>query len=94
MTASRLAFSGTQIAFGVEEKDAALALQRLDRALTEAGAPRAEDGALLRLYLISPSTGPVAAKQIKGSAPVATYSVESVGPATAGFAIDAVAPVR
>lgn len=89
----RIAFSGTQIGFGTEAKDAALAVRRLDRALSDAGAPHIEDAALIRLYLLSPATGPVALKQLAGPAPVATFSVEGVGPESAGFAIDADAPV-
>jgi hypothetical protein len=92
-SAPNIAFSGTQVGFGVEEKDAILAVQRLDRALTEAGAPRAS-AALVRLYLISPATSPIAMKQLEGSAPVASYAVEGVGPVDAGFAIDAVSPVH
>ena len=89
-----IAFSGTQIAFGTEEKDALLAFQHLDRALTGAGAPRSGDAALLRLYLLSPGTAVVARKQINGAALVSPLSVEGLGPVSAGFAIDAVAPVR
>ncbi|HEY4086985.1 MAG TPA: hypothetical protein VGM43_13650, partial [Bryobacteraceae bacterium] len=44
-SAARFAFSGTQVAFGSEEKDAVLAVQRLDRALTEVGAPASKDAA-------------------------------------------------
>jgi hypothetical protein len=94
ITAPRIAFSGTQVAFGVEEKDAAVAIQRLDKGLSDAGAPRTANAALLRLYLISPATGPAALKQLTGPASVTTFSVEGVGPVSAGFAIDAVAPVR
>jgi len=91
---ARTAFSGTQVAFGAQEKDAAVAIQRLDRALGEAGAARTANAELLRLYVLSPSTTAVALKQLAGSAPVASISVEGVGPASAGFAIDAVAPVH
>jgi hypothetical protein len=90
----RTAFSGTQVAFGTEDKDAAVAVQRLDRALSEAGAATTANAELLRLYVISPATTAVARKQLTGSAPVAVFSVEGVGPASAGFAIDAVSPAR
>ncbi len=89
-SAARLAFSGTQVAFGSEEKDAALAVQRLDRALTEAGAPPARDATLVRLYILSPEIGAVAEKQVSGT----LIPVENVAASTAGFALDAVAPVR
>ena len=94
LTAPRLAFSGTQVAFGVEEKDAALAVQRLGRALDEAGARRAVPSALLRLYLLNPGTAAAALKPLTGPESVSIYSVEGVGSMTAGFAIDAVVPVR
>jgi hypothetical protein len=93
-SAPRIAFSGTQVAFGTEEKDAAVAVQRLDRALTEAGAAPVANAELLRLYVLSPSTTAIARKQLTGSAPVGLFSVEGVGPASAGFAIDAVSRVR
>ena len=60
VTSPRIAFSGTQVAFGVDEKDAAVAVQRLDRALTEAGAGITPDATLLRLYLLSPGTQAIA----------------------------------
>ncbi len=93
LVAPRIAFTGTQVAFGVGGKDAALAVQRLDRALSDAGAPRTPS-TLLRLYLLSPGAGSVAMEQLSGSGPVAVYSVEGVGPVTAGFAIDAVSPLK
>lgn len=89
----RLAFSGTQVAFGTEEKDASLAVQRLDRALAEAGAGRGAS-TLLRLYLLSPGTAGVALKPLGGDGAASTFSIEGVGPASAGFALDAVSPVR
>jgi hypothetical protein len=94
MTAERTAFSGTQVAFGTEEKDAAVAIQRLDRALSDAGAAHIPNTVQLRLYVLSPATTAVAFRQITGPAPVTSFSVEGVGPASAGFAIDAVSPVR
>ena len=94
VSSARTAFSGTQVAFGTEEKDAAVAVQRLDRALTEAGAATAGNAEVLRLYVLSPATTAVARKQVTGSARVASFSVEGVGPVSAGFAIDAVSPAR
>jgi hypothetical protein len=89
-SAARLAFSGTQVAFGSDEKDAALAVQRLDRALTEAGAPSTKDASVVRLYILSPEVGPIARKHVSGT----LIPVENVAAASAGFALDAVAPVR
>jgi hypothetical protein len=94
VSSARTAFSGTQVAFGTEEKDAAVAVQRLDRALREAGAASTENAEVLRLYVLSPATTAVARKKVTGSAPVASFSVEGVGPVSAGFAIDAVSPAR
>jgi len=94
VSSGRTAFSGTQVAFGTEEKDAAVAVQRLDRALTEAGAAPTANAEVLRLYVLSPATTAVARKKVTGSAAVASFSVEGVGPASAGFAIDAVSPAR
>ncbi len=79
----RLAFSGTQIAFGAEEKDAALAIQRLDRGLTEAGANPTANAALLHFYLPNPDTLPVIRKQIAGPVPSSPLTLESVGPSGA-----------
>jgi hypothetical protein len=91
---ARIAFSGTQVAFGTDAKDAAVAVQRLNRGLAEAGAASDSNAYLLRLYVLSPTTTAVARKEITGSAPVGVFSAEGVGPASAGFAIDAVSPVR
>jgi enamine deaminase RidA (YjgF/YER057c/UK114 family) len=94
LTSPGIAFTGTQIAFGSEGKDAVLAFQHLDRALAAAGAPRSGEAALLRLYLLSPGTVEVARKQIGGGVQVSPLPVEGVGPSSAGFAMDAVAPAR
>jgi hypothetical protein len=93
--APRMAFSGTQVAFGTEEKDAAVAIQRLDRGLSDAGAPHIAGAALLRLYVLSPATTAVALKQLTGLpvTSLSSLSMEGVGPASAAFAIDAIAPV-
>jgi hypothetical protein len=90
----RMAFTGTQVAFGTEEKDAAVAVQRLDRALVDAGAPRTGNATLVRFYLLSPAISTNAMKQLSGPAPAVSLAVEGVGPASAGFALDAIAPVR
>ncbi len=90
----RVAFSGTQVSFATEEKDTALAIQRLDRALLEAGAPKAGNSALVRFYLVPPAPSAVPARQLDGPAPSSAFYVEGVGSSSAGFAVDAVAPVR
>jgi hypothetical protein len=93
MTSQRLALSGTQVAFGTQEKDALLAVQHLDRALVEVNAPRA-GATLLRIYLLAPGTRAVALQEMGSGAPVESLPVEGVGTVSAGFAIDAVNPVQ
>jgi enamine deaminase RidA (YjgF/YER057c/UK114 family) len=90
----RLAFSGTRVAFGSVEKDAALAFQRLDRDLAEAGA-----GAPVytNIYPVNPAVGAMAgamAKKSRGDAPVTVVAFEGVASNDAGFAVDAVSAVR
>ena len=90
----RMAFTGTQIAFGMEEKDAVLAVQRLERALSEAGAPHTAQATLARFYALSPNSAALALKQVEGLASKTAIPVEGVGSAAAGFSMDAVASVR
>ena len=87
---AQIAFTGTQASFGAEPKDAELAVQRLDRAMEQAGVSRAK-ASIVRVYLLSPSTE-AAAKKALGAA--TAYSVEGVAASSAAFAIDAIAPVR
>jgi hypothetical protein len=93
LASQRLAFSGTQVAFGAEEKDALLAVQHLDRTLGEANAPRSA-ATFLRLYLLAPGTRAVALKEIGVSTQVVSLPVEGVGAVSAGFAIDAINPIQ
>lgn len=88
----RFAFSGTQPAFGPADQDAMLAAQRLDRALSDAGAPRTT-ASLVHLYLVSPAAAETAVKNLGAGFP-SPLSVEGAGPASAAFALDAIAPVR
>jgi hypothetical protein len=86
---AKLAFSGTRVAFGKEEKDAALALQRLDRDLTEASAP--SSGIVFsNVYALSPQAAEVVRKIRPGSI---TVPVEGLASIDAGFGVDAVATV-
>lgn len=93
VTASKLAFTGTRVAFGAEEKNAALAFQRLDRDLAEAGA----DTSAIVLTNIYPLTRPVAAMVRKlrpATAQMALVPFEGLASIDAGFAVDAVAVVN
>lgn len=92
VTSARLAFTGTRVAFGAEQKDASLAFQRLDRDLTEAGAPPAN----IVFSHIYPLSGPIAemARKLRPSgAPMVIVPFEGFASIDAGFAVDAVAAV-
>jgi hypothetical protein len=83
--APKLAFSGTQVAFGSDEKAAALAFQRLDRELN--GAEILET----RVYALSERLGDLARKVRAGSITVIPF--EGVASLDGAFAVDAVAGV-
>lgn len=86
----RLAFTGTQIAFGSEEKDAKLAFQRLDRGLAEAGATPA-DIVATNIYPLSGTLGELARKLRPAAGAFSIIPFEGVASMEAGFAVDAVA---
>jgi len=93
VTSERLAFTGTRVAFGAEQKDATLAFQRLDRDLAEAGAGPAG----IVFSHIYPLSGPIAemARKLRASAePIEIIPFEGLASIDAGFAVDAVAAVR
>ena len=90
LTAAKIAFSGTRTAFGSEEKDVALALQRLDRDISEAGANAAHP-LLTHLYPVSQKAADIARKVRGEGGPVMTIPVERVAALDAGLAIDAIA---
>jgi len=92
VAAPKLAFTGTRVAFGAEEKPAALAFQRLDRDLTEAGA----DVSAIVMTNVYPLTRPVAAmvRRLRpATAQMALIPFEGLASIDAGFAVDAVAVV-
>lgn len=86
--APRLAFTGTQVAFGADEKAAALAFQRLDRELGE----DAGDIFSSRVYALSERSGEVARK-VRGRS-LQVIPVEGVASLDGTFAVDAVAISR
>ena len=92
VTSQRLVFSGTQVAFGTQEKDASLAVQHSDRSLAEVSAPRTST-TFLRVYLLAPGTRAIAVKEMDGGTAVESFPVEGLGAVSAGFAIDAINPV-
>jgi enamine deaminase RidA (YjgF/YER057c/UK114 family) len=89
---TKLAFTGTRVAFGAQEKDAALAFQRLDKDLTEAGATPS-DMVLTNIYALSDASGQMAKRVRETAAPLQVLVFEGVASIDAGFAVDAVAPV-
>jgi enamine deaminase RidA (YjgF/YER057c/UK114 family) len=86
----KLAFSGTRVASGSQEKDAALAFQRLDRDLTEAGAAPA-NVVFTNIYALSDQAAVVSRKL---RMPDATILFEGLAAMDAGFAVDVVATVN
>jgi enamine deaminase RidA (YjgF/YER057c/UK114 family) len=90
--AAQIAFSGTRVAFGSNEKDASAAFQRLDRDLTEAGATPA-DIVFTSIYSLSPAASDAARKLRPQAPPMAVIPFEGVASIDAGFAVDAVAIV-
>lgn len=88
--AGKLAFTGTRVAFGSEEKDARLAFQRLDKDLAEAGA--APDSVVFtNIYPLSGAMAELSKRLRPSKAPVAVILSEGVAAVEAGFAVDAVA---
>jgi enamine deaminase RidA (YjgF/YER057c/UK114 family) len=96
--APRLAFTGTQVAFGVDEKAAALAFQRLDRELNTAGG-EVSDIIQTNVYSLSERIGELARKIRTTPGPIfpgPIFVVPSEGVASLDgtFAVDAIAAVR
>jgi hypothetical protein len=89
ITADKLAFTGTRVAFGAQEKDAMLAFQRLDRDLTEAAAPPANI-VFTNVYALSSQAGEMVRKL---RAPTTVIPFEGLASIDAGFAVDAIAAV-
>jgi hypothetical protein len=90
--AARLAFSGTQISFGYEEKDAARAFERLQHDLaTTAGASSAFVAA--HIYALSAPVADMARKFCPASGALTILPFDGVAAMDAGFAVDAVAAV-
>ena len=88
--APRLAFSGTQVAFGSDDKAADLAFQRLERELSAAGVQQANT-IQNRVYALSQRSGDLARKTYKGHNPLMLIPCEGVASLDGAFAVDAVA---
>lgn len=93
MIAPRLAFSGTQVAFGADEKAAALAFQRLDRELAAAGVA-SSDIMETRVYALSERRGELARKVHTTAGILTVFPFEGVASLDGSFAIDYIAGLR
>jgi enamine deaminase RidA (YjgF/YER057c/UK114 family) len=91
--APKLAFSGTRVAFGADEKAAALAFQRLDKDLADAGVVPA-DILATTIYPLSARAGDLARKVRTTGAPVTAIPVEGIASVEGAFAVDAIAAVK
>jgi enamine deaminase RidA (YjgF/YER057c/UK114 family) len=89
---AQLAFSGTQVAFGMDEKAAALAFQRLDRELNEAGV-RTADIVNTNIYALSGRMSELARKARPTPASMTVVPFEGVASVDGSFAVDAVGVV-
>jgi enamine deaminase RidA (YjgF/YER057c/UK114 family) len=90
ITAAKLAFTGTRIALGSDEKAARLVFGRLDRDLSEAGSGPA-DVVETNIYSLSARMGELARKARSASGAVTVIPFEGVASVDGSFAIDAVA---
>jgi enamine deaminase RidA (YjgF/YER057c/UK114 family) len=93
ITAAKLAFSGTRVAIGADEKAAKLAFGRLDRDLSEAGSEPA-DVVSTNIYPISARIGELVRKVRSTSGAVTVIPFEGVASIDGSFAIDAVAVLK
>ena len=91
--APRLAFTGTQVAFGADEKAAALAFQRLDRELAAAGS-EVSDIIQTNVYSLSERTGELARRIRTTPGPIFVVPSEGVASLDGAFAVDAIATIR
>jgi hypothetical protein len=90
--AGRLAFSGTQISFGYEEKDAARAFERLQHDLA-AAAGASSTFVDAHIYALSAPVADMARKFCPASGALTILPFDGVAAMDAGFAVDAVAAV-
>ena len=86
----RLAFTGTQVAFGADEKAAKLAFQRIDRDLSDAGIEPA-DIVATHIYPLSVGIGELARKVRSTAGSLMVIPFEGIASIDGSFAIDAVA---
>jgi enamine deaminase RidA (YjgF/YER057c/UK114 family) len=90
---AKLAFTGTRVAFGTDEKAARLAFQRMDRDLTEGGIDPA-DIVGTNIYPLSVRIGELARKVRSTAGTVTVIPFEGVASIDGSFAVDAVAAAK
>jgi hypothetical protein len=88
----QLAFSGTQVAFGADDKAGALAFQRLEKSFADAGIQTA-GVVMTNVYALSSRMGEMARKARRGPGAMSVTSVEGVASLDGSFAVDAIAAV-
>ncbi len=92
-TALRLAFTGTQVAFGSDQKAASLAYKRLDQELNTAGIS-ASDILQTHVYALSERLGTLALNARNNPAAFTVVAFEGVASLDGSFAIDYIAPTK
>jgi len=90
--AARLAFTGTQVAFGADQKAASLAYKRLDQELTGVGVSPS-DILQTHVYALSERLGTLALNTRNNATGFTVVSFEGVASLDGSFAIDCVASV-
>jgi len=91
--AGKLAFTGTRVAFGSDEKAATLAFQRLDKDLTDAGvAP--SDILATNIYPLSARAGEQARRLRTTAGPVTAIPFEGIASVDGSFAVDVMAAAK
>ena len=93
VTSTKLAFTGTRVAFGQMEKDAVHAFDRLDKDLTEAGTSPSSV-VFTNNYPLSGTMAELSRKLRQSASPVAVIPADGVAAVEAGFAVDAIAAVE
>ncbi len=91
--APRLAFTGTQVAFGSDQKAASLAYKRLDQELNTAGISPS-DILQTHVYALSERLGTLALNTRNNPAALTVLPFEGVASLDGSFAIDYIAPAR
>ena len=93
MSLLRLAFTGTQVAFGDDQKAASLAYKRLDQELNTAGISP-NDILETHVYALSERLGTSAFNTRHNPTALTVVTFEGVAALDGSFAIDYIAPLK